>query len=219
MPKRNIIKAIIFDIDGTLSSEVSWLKLTEGLGASVQKHMEIFEKYLNREISYKDAKGDLIRLWQTTGNANKDYMSEMFSSWKLKDDAHEIISYLCNHYKIVLISGSIDLYVKSVANKLGIEDWYANTKTDWDKNSELIDFHCFRNQALKKLTQFRQFKKKYSLKYKECAAVGDGDTDLLLLQRVKTSILVKKEKTHPELEPYAFKKIDRLKELKKIFSN
>jgi len=216
MSKIDSVKALIFDIDGTLSSEVSWLKLTEGLGASVTKHSEIFEKYLQRKIPYTKAKGDLINLWQSTGNANKAYMSQMFSSWKLKDDANKVISYLRSRYKIVLISGSVDLYVQTVADKLQIEDWYANTKLDWDNKDNLIDFHYFRDQALKKLRQFRHFKKKYSLVNRECAVVGDGDNELLLFQRVKVSVVVKKE-PHPELEPYTYKKIDKLTELKKIF--
>jgi HAD superfamily phosphoserine phosphatase-like hydrolase len=217
MNKKDLIKAILFDIDGTLSPDVSWLKLTEGLGASVEKHSEIFDKYLKNEIPYKKAKGDLIKLWQRTGNANKVYMARMFSSWKLKDDAHGVISYLRNRYKIILISGSLDLYVKTVAVKLGIDTWYANSKIDWDEKDDLVNFHYFRNQALKKLTQFRHFKKKYSLTNNNCAVVGDGDTDLFLFKRIEMSILVKKEKPHPELEPFTYKTIRKLSGLKKIF--
>jgi HAD superfamily phosphoserine phosphatase-like hydrolase len=217
MAKKFHIKAIIFDIDGTLSSEVSWLKLTEGLGASVKKHLVIFDKYLKGDINYKKAKRDLIKLWQDTGNANDEYMMKMFDSWKLKDDAHEIISHLKEKYKIVLISGSLDLYVETVAEKLGIIDWYANTKIDWDRKGNLTDFHYFRNQALKKLIQFKEFKKTNNLKYNEFAIVGDGDTDLLLFKRIRFSVMVKKDKPHPELEKHAYKKIEKLTELKKIF--
>lgn len=213
----NHIKAIIFDIDGTLSSEVSWFKLTEGLGASVEKHSMIFDKYLNNEIPYTKAKGDLVKLWQDTGNANKEFMTKMFRSWKLKEDAYEVISYLKISYNIILISGSLDLYVKTVADKLEADAWYANTKTDWDNNGNLTDFHYFRNQALKKLTQYRHFKEKHSLRNKDFAVVGDGDTDLLLFKKIKASILVKKEKPHPEMESYAYKTIENLSELKKIF--
>lgn len=217
MTKKGLIKAIIFDIDGTLSSDVSWLKLTEGLSASVEKHQRIFDRYLKDEIPYKKAKWDLVRLWQNSGNANKQYMTQMFNSWKLKEDAHEVISYLRNKYRIVLISGSLDLYVKTVADKLGVNTWYANSKIDWDKNGNLTNFHYFRNQSLKKLVQFRHFKKKTNLRNKDFAVVGDGDTDLLLFKRIKMSILVKKEKPHPELEPHAYKIIEELSELKKIF--
>jgi HAD superfamily phosphoserine phosphatase-like hydrolase len=214
---KNQIKAIIFDIDGTLSSEVSWLKISKELGASVKRHSKIFEKYAKRKITYKKAKTDLIKLWQETGSANKVYMTNMFDSWKLKEDAHDVISHLKKNYRIVLISGSVDLYVNCVADKLGIDDWYANTKTDWDKKGNLINFHYFRNQALKKLVQFRHLKKKYSLKNGNCAVVGDGDNELLLFKRVKKSVLVLKEKPHPELDSYIYKKIKKLTELKKIF--
>lgn len=216
MNNKDKIKAIIFDIDGTLSSEVSWLKISKGLGASVEKHSRIFDKYLKKEITYKKAKTDLIKLWQETGNANKIYMIKMFNSWKLKEDAHEVISFFRENYRIVLISGSVDLYVESVADKLGVNDWYANTKIDWDEKGNLINFHYFRNQALKKLVQFRQLKKKYSLKNDDCAVVGDGDNELLLFKRVKKSVLVLREKPHPDLEPYIFKKIKKLTELKNI---
>jgi HAD superfamily phosphoserine phosphatase-like hydrolase len=218
MSKNDLITAIIFDIDGTLSSEVSWLKLTEGLGASVEKHSEIFEKYSKRKISYSKAKGNLIKLWQATKNANYDYMTKMFTSWKLKEDAHEVISFLSSRYKIAIISGSVDLYVKIVADKLHIANWYANTELEWDRRGNLVDFHYFRNQDRKKLSQYRHFKKKYSLTNKDCAIIGDGDNELLLFKRAKTSILVKKEKLHPELDPYIFKKIDKLTQLKNIFS-
>ena len=217
MHKKGLIKVIIFDIDGTLSPDVSWLKLTEELGASVAKHTEIFDRYLKDEIPYKKAKWDLVRLWQNSGNANKEYMIQMFNSWKLKDDVHEVISYLQSHYKIILISGSLDLYVKTVADKFGVDTWYANSNIDWDKNGNLTNFHYFRNQALKKLVQFRHFKKKHNMKNKDIAVVGDGDTDLLLFKKIKMSILVKKEKPHPELKPYTYKNIEKLSELKKIF--
>ena len=43
MVKPNI-KVVVFDIDGTLTDEISWLKMTESLGADPQKHQQIYEK-------------------------------------------------------------------------------------------------------------------------------------------------------------------------------
>lgn len=210
------IKSIVFDIDGTLSSEVSWLKLTEGLNASVGAHSKIFEEFLENKLGYQIAKSKLIELWQKTGNANREFMYRLFHSWKLKEDALEIISYLKKRYRLVLISGSVDLYVQTVAEKLDITDWYANTTLVWDKEGNLIDFRYFRDQANKKLEQFNEFKTKHGFSYKNSAVVGDGDTDLELFKKIKFSVMVEKEKPHPELEKLAFTKIHNLKELKKI---
>ena len=85
------VETIIFDVDGTLSDEISWLKLTDGLGASSETHAQIFAEFKSGKLSYPEAKHELILLWQNTGNANKPYMEEMFRSWRLKEDAHETI--------------------------------------------------------------------------------------------------------------------------------
>jgi phosphoserine phosphatase len=57
-----IRKAAIFDIDGTLSPEVSWTELTHRLGTSVEEHLRIFGKYRRGEISssaYGEVRGML----------------------------------------------------------------------------------------------------------------------------------------------------------------
>jgi phosphoserine phosphatase len=48
------IKAVIFDIDGTLTEHVSWVCLTEGLGASVDAHDIIYQAYLSEAITYEE---------------------------------------------------------------------------------------------------------------------------------------------------------------------
>ena len=53
---RDKVETIILDVDETLSEDISWLKLTEGLGASSKEHAEIFEKFKQNVISYQDAK-------------------------------------------------------------------------------------------------------------------------------------------------------------------
>lgn len=45
------MKAVVFDIDGTLSPEVSWLALTRDLGASVEEHAQIYADYKAGRIS------------------------------------------------------------------------------------------------------------------------------------------------------------------------
>lgn len=47
-------KAIIFDIDGTLSPEVSWLALTRDLGASVEEHIQIYKNYKEGKLLTKN---------------------------------------------------------------------------------------------------------------------------------------------------------------------
>ena len=210
------VETIIFDVDGTLSDEISWLKLTDGLGASSETHAQIFAEFKSGKLSYPEAKHKLILLWQSTGNANKPYMEEMFRSWRLKEDAHETIDYLKRSYRVCLMSGAVDLYVKVVAEKLGIVDWYANTEIVWDEGENLVDFHYFADQSQKKLEHFNDYVAKYGLDISKCAVVGDGDSDIALFRKLPYGIAVNKD-PYPELETLATKTVSRLSQLREIF--
>lgn len=208
------IKAVIFDVDGTLTNEVSWLNITQGLGADPLEHKRIFDDMRAGVTTYPQAKALLIALWQSTGNANRSFIQEMFDFWTLKHDAEETTEYLKQKYHVCLMSGAVDLYIATVARKLGIKDWYANTELIWDEQGNLIDFNYYVDQAGKKVEHFEQFAKQYGYSKEECIAIGDGDSDLLLFKTIK-GIAVNAE-PYPELEKLAFKKINHLGELKRL---
>jgi len=212
---RKEIETIILDVDGTLSEDISWLKLTQGLGAFPDEHAEIFEQFKKGILTYPEAKRKLISLWQVTGNANKKYMEEMFRSWGLKEDAEETVAYLKETYRLCLISGAVDLYVGVVADKLGVADWYANTELVWDENGNLVDFNYFADQAGKKLEQFNEYVAKNNLQKDRCAVVGDGDSDIALFRELRFGIAVNKN-PHEELESLAYKSVKKLREIKEI---
>lgn len=77
------IKAVILDIDGTLSPEISWLSLTRDLGAPVQKHVAIYQDYKNSRISYQESKTELLELWRSTGNTNYHFFQSLFEGLPL----------------------------------------------------------------------------------------------------------------------------------------
>jgi HAD superfamily phosphoserine phosphatase-like hydrolase len=210
------VSTIILDVDETLSDEVSWYKLTNGLGASSNRHAVIFEKFTKGELSYRDAKERLIKLWQSTGKANKEYMKGMFHSWKLRKGARKIVDYLRNKYRLCLISGAVDLYVQIVSEKLEITDWYANTELVWDKQDKLVDFHYFEDQAQKKLEQFKEYIKLNKIDRDRCAVVGNGDSDLALFKHLKYGIEVNSTPSLV-LQGLSFKTVDKLEKLKDIF--
>lgn len=211
------ITTIVLDIDGTLSNEVSWLKLTEFLGASIESHKKIFDDYKNSITDYPTAKSKLIKLWHDTGNANRSKMLKIFRSWVLRSDAKEIVEYLrAKGYRLCIMSGSVDLYVQSVAEKLGIPDYYANTELVFDEEGGLIDFHYFINQAETKFQHFSEFAQNNRLSTKECAIIGNGDSDVILFRELGYGVAVDHD-IHEEVKEYADEVISELSEIKKIF--
>ena len=108
----------------------------------------------------------------------------------------------------------MDLYVKSVATKLGVSEYYWNTDLTWDTNGNLVDMDYKVNQSEFKFIQFQEFTKEHNLNNNDCVVVGDSDNDVILFKRVK-GISVNSN-LHSELDFLAFKNITNLLELKEI---
>ncbi|OGE82707.1 MAG: hypothetical protein A3B23_03365 [Candidatus Colwellbacteria bacterium RIFCSPLOWO2_01_FULL_48_10] len=216
----NKIKAVVFDIDGTLMPEFpelrSWLRLTSDLGLSADELEKIFQDMRNGKISYPQAKTELIKLWQSFGKATKKEFSEIFSNWALKEDAEPIFKYLNGKgYKTGLITGSVDLFAEIVARKVGADEWYANTELMWDEAGKLDDFVYTLKQGEKKLEQFKAFCAKNMLLPTECAAVGDGENDVEIFKASGHGIAVHSPSSL-HLDPFAWKKVKDLGEIEQL---
>jgi HAD superfamily phosphoserine phosphatase-like hydrolase len=210
-----MIKAIVFDIDNTLTDDVSWLTITKLLGASVKKHEHIFDTFLKNEITYEESRRQLIGLWQQTGNANKAFWTNLFEHWKLKDTATSLIDYVhSENYQTALITGSVDLFAEVIARRLHIPDWYANTELVWDSNNQLISYHYVRDQALEKLRHLENFLSKNHVETKDCIVVGDGDNDIEIFKATGHGIAI--NSTSQQLHDVAWKQVKHLSDIREI---
>ena len=211
----NQVNTVIFDVDSTLSKGESFELLTVGLGADYSKQLEILENYKNKRVDFQAAIGQMIDLWKSTGNANKGFMEEMFRSWPLENGAMEAVDYIkSKSYRICLMSGAVDTFVKIVAEKLKIKYWYANSKFTFDKNGELNGFEYHPNQSREKLVHLEDFLIKNKIKRENIVAVGDGQSDVELFKKVRGISCSKIP--YPELDSIALAHIENLGELKKI---
>ena len=57
-------KAVVFDIDGTLTPQVSWTAFTKDIGGSVVEHLAIYEDTLNGKLGLDDSKRKLLEMWR-----------------------------------------------------------------------------------------------------------------------------------------------------------
>src|SRR5688500_381065 len=131
----------VLDICGTLAPEDSWLALTRDMGASVDRHLEIFHDYREGRISYEESKIQLIGLWRATGHANRDAMRAIFTSWPLDPAARPLIAQLrATGYHPLIITGAVDLYAQVVSERLDVPDWRANTPLIFDGAGGLVTY-------------------------------------------------------------------------------
>ena len=178
-PKR----VAVLDICGTLAAEDSWLALTRDLGASVDRHLEIFHTFREGMISYEESRVQLVGIWRATRGANRQNMRDIFASWDLDAAAQPLVDRLrAAGYLPLIITGAVDLYAQTVAERLGITDWFANTPLVFDDDGELVTYHYDLDQSGKKVRQLRQFCSQNDFDPTESIAIGDGPNDLGLFQ-------------------------------------
>ena len=210
-------EAAVFDIDGTLTPEVSWFVLTEGLGASVDKHKLIFRAMYDDELSLEEAENELLSLWQATGNANKSFIRSVFEAQEFHPESQKIIEYLQDKgYIICLISASVDLYTEVIAERLGVDFHFSNTQLVWDKEDNLVDFHYDPNQAERKLVQLVTFLEENGIAQDRCVVIGDSWNDKAMFLHTQRGIMIHTPVEDAELIDLSWKSVNSLSELKEI---
>jgi phosphoserine phosphatase len=214
---KNLIKAVILDLDQTLTTDFgSWLQFTTLLGADQNVHAEIFKKYKLGEMSYKKAKTELIDLWKITGKTNRQDVVYAFNRIKLRKGVLNAVKYLKRNYLVCIISGAIDIFVNVIADKLEINNFYASTKFIFNDKDELVDFEYKLSRGEIKLEYFYDFCSKNNLYPNECAAIGDGDSDMPIFEKVGLPILFLASETSAEQKEKIKVHISKWKEIYKI---
>ena len=119
-------------------------------------------------------------------------------------------------YAVCLITGSMDLFARVTAERLGIRQWYAGSVLRWDHRGNLAGLDYEHNQSEKKRAQLMQFCKKQGVQPDECAAVGDDWNDCGLFEATGHGVFYKTAWSDPILARIAWKRIRSLSELKTI---
>jgi phosphoserine phosphatase len=184
------IKAVILDLDQTITSDVgSWSQFTQLLGADLSTHLKIYSEFKSGNLSYQAAKQQLILLWKSAATLDRISIENLFEKIELRDGVLDAVDYLKGKYKLCIISGAIDIFVDAISSKVGIVDKYAATKFIFDDNNVLTDFDYKLSRGEEKVGFLHQFCSKYHLKVLECAAVGDGESDMPIFDEVSLPLL------------------------------
>lgn len=214
-----MFKAVVFDIDGTLTRDISWVRLTNEIGGSIEFNDEVIRSWEKDEISYHEAKQRLIENWTRAGKGLKKEFVSILKSIPLRGDAKEIVDYLKGKgYLITMITGSFDLYAEIIGEQLGIKNWFAITHLSWDIDGKLIDVETVKDTVAKdrKIDYFKEYCRKNNLTFKECVPVGDSANDIELFKLTGNGVAVRTEFEAVELEKVAWNKVKHLTELKEL---
>src|SRR3989344_7191781 len=149
-------KAVIFDIDGTLTRNIAWVYLTEKIGGSIEYNDSVVAAWSKGEITEAEAKQRLVQNWSQAGRVLKSDWQEVLKQIPVREDAQETVDYLkTKGYQLGMITGSFDTYAELVGQQLGINDWYSATKIIWDADNKLTDLDTVIDDGAKKIDFLR----------------------------------------------------------------
>ncbi len=209
------IKLVCFDIDGTLVDGISWLILTKELGCSPQEHLDIFRRCQKGKITFIEGERLLTKMYQNSGNANKTFIKNLFDNVDIRNQARDLISYLRKKgQRIYLISGAIDIYVESIAKKLNVDGFYANSTLEFNNKGILQKINYRDNQGEIKIEQLTDLIQKLGININQVAFVGDSENDIEVFKAIKYGIAV--HSINEELKKLSWQVVDSLSEIKDI---
>lgn len=209
-------KVICFDIDGTITeNKSSFAALTNGLGCDVFKVVSIYQAVVEEKMPIAEGEKAVLEIYRQSGKANKKSIRRIFEKMELKPDVHELMSYLKKEdWKIYLVSGGIDMFVKLIASRTGADGYYFNSSLKFGLTGELTAIRYDGNESLAKARQVRELSKKHSMDVKEILFVGDSENDYHAFIETGHGIAVRP--FSEKLDAAAWKKIDSLLEIKKF---
>lgn len=207
-------KTIFFDLDGTLTPESTWFLLNQRLGITPEEDRALFEKYLHEKLAYTEWMDALMELYKRGALLSKHELIAFAETIPLRPEAKGVIDSVKERgYIVVLISGSLDTIVSTVAQKLGIAIWYAKTSAIFDGEDRFVDVVTHGDgERDEKFRILQEYCTQNNLNIQEVICVEDGGNGLELFKHAKGVLLGANE----ELKPFAWKQIENLSEITEL---
>lgn len=199
-------KILILDLDGTVTTHSTWVRLNTAMGISPEQDDELFQQYTDGLLSYIDWTKKLIAIY-TSNRAplTRQQLVQLADDIELRTDTEEFIqSAKVKGYKIFLVSGSVDVLVERVAKRIHADGWLSCSKAVFEGDT-FIDIVAMGDEGPAKITLLNEAGITLS---KNTISVGGGDNEKELFALTK-GILIGNNQT---LLPLAWQEVNTLTE-------
>lgn len=214
------IKAVAFDVDGTLVDSSIWKALHARFGFSEEEDNALLEKYRNEQITFRDWMDGMHRVYVTADPLpRKAEVDAIFGAFTFIAGAEELVRKLSGRYPIALISSGFADYVHPVAEALSVRHAYAYTRMAYDEQGAYRGMECLSesDELTAKVDALNDFRAKIGAQPSEIAFVGDSVNDLGAFRHTGRGILI--GDSRKDLEDAAWKRVRALPQVLDILTS
>ncbi|MEI6532418.1 MAG: HAD-IB family phosphatase [Candidatus Roizmanbacteria bacterium] len=201
-----MIKAVIFDCDGVINTYRTVGECHRKIGLPEDLDISWMRDYYSGKISYKQWEKNLAQFYKSI-SLNKETYLQYMSQYVINSEAIELISYIKKlGLPMCIISSGFDIYVKKIAQELGIHDWYCNLVVHFNNNNVFQRIDTFDDEVEAKVEQLAMFCSNHFIRMSECLYVGDSENDIGIFRATKHGVLYRsknklcKEETWKEVQ-------------------
>jgi HAD superfamily phosphoserine phosphatase-like hydrolase len=199
-------KVLILDLDGTVTPQSTWVALNTAIGVTPEQDGELFQQYVNGTLPYTDWTRKLIEIYKSNNSPlAKQQLVQLADDIELRTDAGEFVqSAKAKGYKVILVSGSVDVLVERVAERINAIGWLSCSKAVFEGDT-FLDLVSMGDEGPAKIKLVRDAGIELS---ENTISVGDGGNEKELFE-LTTGILIGNNTT---LLPLAWKQVNTLTE-------
>lgn len=208
------IKAVAFDVDGTLIDSHVWEELHVFFGLSREDNMRLHSMYVDGTLTFREVTDMMADLYlKKSPSPTKEQVDAVFKNFRYLSGAAETVEALSQKYPLAVISSGLSDYVRPVAEALGIQHVYSYTSFVYGANGTYtgIAYNEEGDELHAKVNALADFGAKVGAKPEEIVFIGDSVNDIEGFRYTGRGVLV--GKGTEDLKAAAWKQVSALSEL------
>lgn len=177
------MKTIVFDIDDTLITDNSWVRLHIAAGMTKQQDYELYNSYQNKIIDYSTWTATIEEIYREKNILTKEGANKVLTEYKVRDGVEEVIKIIrLRNYKPILMTGGFLCTAQHLAKSLAIDTWFACTDINWSNKNTFINFISDGDEGEFKLKTLNRYCEQTGDNIRDCIVVGDSNNDIPIFE-------------------------------------